>query len=125
LLFASPEWLGTHNAAAGGVVPWSAVRAIQADETTTFVNGVTLHEPHIAVVVDDRAAIVGDRVDKVVVGLAQYGAYGDLTFSVRALAVDPALVLATLQFYLQHPEARVELADRRGADRVPSRRLTG
>jgi hypothetical protein len=57
--------------------------------------------------------------------LGGHFASGDLTFSVRALAVDPALVLATLQFYLQHPEARAELADRRGPDRVRSRRLTG
>jgi hypothetical protein len=63
------------------VVPWSAVRAILADETTTFVNGVTLHEPHISVVVDDRAAIVGDRVDKVLGGLARHISYGDLMFS--------------------------------------------
>jgi hypothetical protein len=71
LLFASPELVGTHNAAAGGVVPWSAVRAIYADETTTYVRGVPIHEPHISA------------------------------------------------------EARGELADRRGADRVRSRRLTG
>ncbi len=87
--------------------------------------GVALHEPHISVVVDDRAAIVGDRVDKALGGLARHFASGDLTFSVRALTVDPALVLATLRFYLQHPEARAELADRRSADRVRSGRLDG
>jgi hypothetical protein len=86
---------------------------------------VALHEPHISVVVDDRAAIVGDRVDKALGELGRHFASGDLTFPVRALAVDPALVLATLRFYLQHPEARAELADRRSADRVRSRRLTG
>ncbi|MDX6235145.1 MAG: hypothetical protein QOH68_4312 [Nocardioidaceae bacterium] len=58
-------------------------------------------------------------------GPLRHVSYGDLTFSARALAVDPALVLAMLQFYLQHPEARGELADRRGADRARSGQLIG
>jgi hypothetical protein len=48
----------------------------------------------------------------------------ELSRDVWRLAVDPSLVYAALRYYTAHPEARVELGDSRGVQRLQGRELS-
>ena len=59
-----------------------------------------------------------DAVDSKLAEIGQQWTGADLTWSVRALAVDPVVVVSALRHYLHHPDQRAELGDRRALDRI-------
>lgn len=115
---ATPAGLGTVDGPGAVVVPWDAVRDVVADETTTYVRGMPNHEPHIAVHTESGAVRHDDAVDSALADLNRRFTDADLVMPVRALGVDPVLVLAALRHYLHHPDQRVELGDRRALERI-------
>ena len=120
---ATPSGIGTVDGPGAVVVPWDAVRDVVADETTTYVRGMPNREPHIAVHTEAEAVRHQDAVDSALANLNRSFTDADLVVPVRALGVDPALVLAALRHYLRHPDQRAELGDRRALERIARRDL--
>ena len=128
---ATPAGIGTVDGPGAVVVPWDAVRDVVADETTTYVRGMPNHEPHIAVHTESGAVRHDDAVDGALASLNRDFTDADLVVPVRALGVDPVLVLAALRHYLNHPDQRrrargpaIPRADRPGRPRPRLSRLT-
>jgi hypothetical protein len=94
------------------------VQDIRADETTAYTRGGAIKEPHIAVFTEPNAVQHDDAVDSKLAELGQKWSGADVTWPVRALAVDPVVVISALRHYLRHPEQRLELRDRRALDRI-------
>ena len=117
-IVASPHGVGLVEGPGEVFVPWSAVRDIVADETTTYYRGIPNHEPHIAVLTEPDTVQHQDTVDQRLAEVSRHWSRADVTWSVRALAVDPVLVIGALRHYLHNPDQRAELGDRRALDRV-------
>ena len=117
-LVATPTGVGVIDGPGEVFVPWDAVQDIRADETTTYTRGGATHEPHIAVFTEPDAVQHDDAVDSRLAELGQKWTGADVSWTVRALAVDPVVVISALRHYLRHPDQRVELGDRRALDRI-------
>jgi hypothetical protein len=117
-LVAAPGGIGLVDGPGEVFVPWDAVRDVVADEITTYYRGVPNHEPHIAVLAEDGGVHHEDVVDARLNELSRHWVAADATWPVRALAVDPVLVVTVLQHYLRNPAHRVELGDQRALDRI-------
>jgi hypothetical protein len=100
-------------------VPWDHVSMVHAYEGPGRLVGTL----GLDLLVDDQAAIdttVGPPSRK---SIRHRGPSVDLTAALGRLAVDPSLVYAALRYYTAHPQARAELADDRGAQRLARREL--
>jgi hypothetical protein len=112
--------------AAGGartVVPWEAIQQLRATEVTTHVRGVAVSEPLVGIDLSDPEAIQTGPLERLLLRLNRRLA-ADITLPVRALDIDPALLLEALRYYHQHPEVRDELATQAGLARVHHRQFT-
>jgi hypothetical protein len=112
--------------AAGGartVVPWDAIRQVQATEVTTYVRGFAVREPLLGLQVSDPEAIQTGLLERLLLPLnRRLGA--DLALPIRTLAIDPYLLYHALRYYHQHPRARAELATQAGLDRIQHGQFT-
>jgi hypothetical protein len=105
------------------VVPWKAIRQVQATEVTTYVRGFAVREPLLGIQVRDPEAIQTGLLERLLLPLnRRLGA--DLALPIRTLAIDPRLLYHVLRYYHQHPQARVELATQAGLARVRRGQLT-
>ena len=106
--------------AAGGartVVPWDAIRQVRATEVTTSVRGMTIREPLVGIDVHDPGAVRTGRLGRLLLPLNRRLA-ADVALPVRTLDVDPDRLCQVLRHYLEHPEARAELAGPDGLARL-------
>jgi hypothetical protein len=95
-------------------VPWDHVLRVHAYEEPGRLVGTL----GLDLLVDDPAAIetaVGPPGRK---SIRHRGASVDLSAALGRLAVDPSLVYAALCYYTAHPEARGELGEDRGVQRL-------
>jgi hypothetical protein len=106
--------------AAGGartVVPWTAIRQVRATEVSTSVRGMTVREPLVGIDVHDHQAVRTGRLGRLLLPLNRRLA-ADVALPVRALDVEPERLCQVLRHYLEHPEARAELAGPAGLARL-------
>ena len=103
--------------AAADFLPGETVSDVQAGETTTYHRGIANHEPHIAVDVEG-AVDYDDALDETLAKVGSEISGSDVTWSVRALSVDPVRALTSMRHYLRHAEHRDELGDERSLARI-------
>jgi hypothetical protein len=98
------------------LLPWEAINHVSASR------GRWPGAPKLELVVDKAAVRKTARRERRERPRVRGGGV-DLTFAVWTLAVDPSLLYAALVYYTAHPEARPELADDRGVQRLLHRDL--
>jgi MFS family permease len=98
-------------------LPWDAIEQMVAQEITTYARGFAIHEQFIGFVVSDPEAI---RAGRFTLAMRRFNrALGaDVSIPVRALRGHPAPLLYALRYYLEHREARPELAAGKALDRI-------
>ncbi|HEX7188137.1 MAG TPA: hypothetical protein VF423_07925 [Actinomycetes bacterium] len=116
-LLATPRGIGVVDGPGRTFLPWETVSDVRAGETTTYHRGIAIHEPHIAVDVDG-AVDYDDALDETLAKVGSEFSGSDVTWSVRALSVDPVRVLTSMRHYLRHAEHRDELGDERSLARI-------
>jgi hypothetical protein len=98
-------------------LPWDAIGGAYAQEVTTYVRGVPMHEQFIGFLANDPEAIRTGRLTRAMHRLNRaFGA--DVSVPVRALRGHPTPLLYAVRYYLEHPEARAELANGTALDRI-------
>jgi hypothetical protein len=97
-------------------VPWDHVVEVRA--YTIRARGQLYGPPRLGLLVDDRAAIDTTAGPVGRLFLRTWFTGDDISYPVEVLAVDPVLVYAALCYYTAHPQARAELGDHRGLQRL-------
>jgi hypothetical protein len=97
-------------------VPWDHIREVRAYKRRT--SRQRYGSPGLGLLVDNRAVI--DTTVGPLGRLFEWDWYvgTDVSYPVEVLAVDPVLVYAALCYYTAHPQARAELGDHRGLQRL-------
>lgn len=99
--------------------PWDAIEDVVAFDVTTYHRGLRNHEPMLGLAARDADTFESNSGRFARALMKSNRLYGvDYAVGVRALAVDPVRAYHALRFYHQHPQARDELADGRGAARI-------
>ncbi|MGH2734770.1 MAG: hypothetical protein ACRDKZ_04250 [Actinomycetota bacterium] len=102
--------------------PWNAIDIVNAFDLTIYTRGVPHYEPFVGLIVGDRDSLEVGAIGRRLLGINRaFGA--DLSYPVRSLDVEPALLYYAMDYYHRHPGDRHELADDRALHRVEERRL--
>lgn len=100
-------------------LPWDGVREIRPLVLRMGRSGASPTRHYVGVVADDPA-LVGPRMRKVG---ARFGPDVACAVAMSSVDVDQLVVLHTLRFYRDNPDARAELAGEAAVVRVRERRL--
>ncbi len=105
---------------AGGVrsfVPWDAIESVSPFQTETFARGFPIREPFLGLRIGDRDRVEVGRVEKALMRANRaFGA--DVSYPVRTLDVDPALLYRAVLYYWRNPAARSELGGEQAVRRI-------
>jgi hypothetical protein len=97
-------------------VPWDHVVEVRAYQRRS--SRQLYGPPGLGLLVDDQAVIDTTAGPLGRLLLRDWNRGVDVSYPVEVLAVDPALVYAALCYYTAHPQARAELGDHRGLQRL-------
>ncbi|MGH7317309.1 MAG: hypothetical protein ACREJS_13725 [Candidatus Rokuibacteriota bacterium] len=102
--------------------PWHAIEKVRAFDLTIYTRGLPHHEPFVGLIVGDRDSLEVGAIGRRLLGINRaFGA--DLSYPVRSLDVEPALLYYAMDYYHRRPGDRHELAEGRALRRLEERRL--
>ena len=104
-------------------VPWEVIVGVRAVQMRLWVRGFPVREPFVGLMISDPSRVETSGVARAMIRANRlFGA--DVTYAVRTLDVEPALLMNAIDFYSKHPEKRHETGTEEGLARVSSGRLT-